>query len=109
VTTIYPLAKLVPLIRKTQKSDQTVGLITGCFDIIHLGHIQLFQFAKKYVDILIIGLDNDQTIRLTKGPNRPIHKYTERVKFLSEIKSIDYIFKINPKSNYQRKIGRYYL
>lgn len=60
-----------------------------------MGHINLFRFAKKYADILIVGLDNDKTIRMTKGPKRPINNYKRRSEFLTELNSIDYIFKIN--------------
>lgn len=78
----------------TKRGHKKVGLVFGAYDVLHMGHINLFRLAKKHVDILIIGLDNDQTIKLSKGKNRPINNYHRRSNFLSEITNVDYIFKI---------------
>jgi len=85
---------------QTQKSKK-IWLITGCFDVLHLGHIRLFQFAKKHVDYLIVGLEQDETIRLTKGNNRPIHDIQTRNSDIQEIKSIDEIFYIEEIIDYK--------
>ena len=60
-----------------------------------MGHINLFRLAKKHVDCLIVGLDNDQTIKNTKGKTRPINNYKRRSQFLSELSSVEYIFQID--------------
>jgi len=78
-----------------------VGLVTGCFDIIHIGHIHLFQFAKKHVDYLIVGLEQDETIRLTKWEDRPIHNIKIRTEILQEVRSIDEIFHIKDILDYK--------
>jgi cytidyltransferase-like protein len=88
------LTSITRLAAITSKSNQKTGLITGCFDILHIGHIELFRFAKKHVDILIVGLENDETIRMSKGQNRPIHNLSQRSEVLSELTSIDYLFTI---------------
>jgi D-beta-D-heptose 7-phosphate kinase/D-beta-D-heptose 1-phosphate adenosyltransferase len=79
---------------KLQNRGKSVGIVVGGFDVLHLGHINLFKVAKRHVDFLIVGLDNDETLKLTKGKNRPINNYNRRSKFLSEITLVDYIFKI---------------
>jgi D-beta-D-heptose 7-phosphate kinase/D-beta-D-heptose 1-phosphate adenosyltransferase len=63
----------------------------GCFDILHLGHIKLFQYAKSIGDKLIVGIDSDDRIRKNKGNNRPINSEKNRLDFLSSIKFIDKI------------------
>lgn len=68
-----------------------IGLIFGCFDLVHLGHLQLFRFAKKYTDTLIISLTNDQSITLTKKGTRPIYNLNQRSKFLTQLKNIDLV------------------
>lgn len=78
-----------------QKKNMNVGLVVGAFDVLHMGHINLFRHAKKYADILIVGLDNDETLAITKGENRPINNYRRRSQFLSEIAIIDHVFKID--------------
>jgi cytidyltransferase-like protein len=86
--------RLFKIIQTSKSSGQKIGLITGCFDIIHAGHIDLFRYAKKHVDTLIIGLENDDTIRLSKGPTRPIHHLAQRSLVISEMASVDYVFAI---------------
>lgn len=80
--------------RNAAKNNKTVGLIVGGFDILHMGHLNLFRLARKKVDVVIVGLDNDQTLKTTKGKNRPINNYNRRSQFLSDLTTIDYIFKI---------------
>lgn len=81
-----------------QKEGETVGLVVGSFDILHLGHINLFRFVKKYADFLIIGLDNDKTIKKIKGKNRPINNYKRRSELLSDLETVDKIFLIEKTS-----------
>lgn len=73
-------------------NNESVGFVVGGFDILHMGHANLFRFAKKYTDNLIIGLDNDKTIKLVKGNNRPINNHKNRSKLLAELASVDKIF-----------------
>ena len=89
---IKKLSEVVKIARQAKKQSQTVGLITGCFDILHIDHIRLFQFAKKHCDVVIVGLDNDPTIRLSKGEGRPIHTQKIRSQVLAELESVDYVF-----------------
>lgn len=93
---IKTLTEVLKEVRELREQGKTIALITGCFDIIHIGHIELFQFAKKNADLVVVGLDNDENIRLSKGEGRPIHNYAQRSKVLEEFMSIDYIFKIDP-------------
>lgn len=88
------ISEIVTIVSKLKKSGKKVGLITGCFDILHAGHIDLFTFAKKHVDVLVLGLDDDKSIKLSKGPTRPINRFKYRAEVLNEIHSIKYIFKI---------------
>lgn len=89
---IKTLSELGKICHRLKKEGKTIGLITGCFDILHIGHIELFRFAKKSADIVIVGLDNDETIKLSKGDGRPIHNSKQRAVVLSELASIDYVF-----------------
>ncbi len=92
---IKSLEKLVKHIHNKKKNQKTVGLITGCFDIIHPGHVHFIQEAKSHCDILILGVENDENIARVKGTGRPIHTFEERALILSEMKSVTYLFKID--------------
>lgn len=97
ITTLDGVVKFSKHIRK---SGQTVGLVVGSFDILHLGHINLFRYAKKHVDVLIVGLDNDKTIKLVKGNSRPINNFKRRSELLSDLQTIDKIFEIKTISHH---------
>lgn len=61
----------------------------GCYDIIHIGHIHLFQYAKSLGDKLIVGIDSDNRIKTLKGDSRPINCEAHRKIVLESIKYID--------------------
>lgn len=71
--------------------DKKVVFTNGCFDILHAGHIDLLQKAKELGDILVVGLNSDESIKRIKGDKRPINKLDYRIKMLSSIQCVDYI------------------
>jgi len=64
---VVTLNKVANYSKRKLREGRSVGLVAGSYDICHLGHIRLFRLAKKYVDILIVGLDSDRTIKKDKG------------------------------------------
>ncbi len=97
---IKSLSELSKICAELKKQGKTVGLITGCFDILHVGHIEAFKKAKQKVDILVVGLDNDKSIKISKGNNRPVFKFLQRANVLGELESVDFIIKINQVINF---------
>jgi len=63
----------------------------GCFDIVHPGHIYYLTEAKKYGDILIIGLNTDESVSRLKGANRPINNQHDRATVIDALKPVDYV------------------
>ena len=63
--------------------------VNGCFDILHRGHFELFNFAKSLGDILIVGIDDDEKVTKDKGKGRPYNKLEDRVYALESLKAID--------------------
>ena len=61
----------------------------GCFDIVHIGHINLLNFAKEKGDRLIVGINSDSSIKRLKGEKRPINNQMDRKYFLENIKAVD--------------------
>jgi D-beta-D-heptose 7-phosphate kinase/D-beta-D-heptose 1-phosphate adenosyltransferase len=70
---------------------KNIVFTNGCFDILHSAHIELLKFSKNQGDILIVGLNSDDSIKRLKGENRPINDIFERSKILSLFDFIDYI------------------
>jgi cytidyltransferase-like protein len=86
----------VSKITKDLKSSNTrFGLICGCFDILHIGHIRLFKFAKSKADRLIVGLDTDTSIKKTKGENRPINNFSIRMEMVTTLTMVDFAFPLD--------------
>jgi D-beta-D-heptose 7-phosphate kinase/D-beta-D-heptose 1-phosphate adenosyltransferase len=68
-----------------------VVLTNGCFDILHSGHVAYLNQAKALGDILIVGVNSDESVRRLKGPRRPINRIVDRVQVLSALSSIDHL------------------
>ena len=67
----------------------------GCFDLLHPGHVCTLKFAKGLGDILVVGVDTDEHVRVLKGPNRPIMMLSDRLKLLEAIRYVDVAVPIN--------------
>ena len=78
----------------------TVVFTNGCFDILHSAHIKILQFSKKQGDILVVGINSDESIKKLKGPERPINNIEERTNMLSLFDFIDYIIIFNDDTPY---------
>ena len=80
--------------------NKTIVFTNGCFDILHSAHIELLQFAKEQGDILVVGLNSDESIKKLKGEERPINNINERSKILSLFSFIDYIIVFSDDTPY---------
>ena len=74
----------------TQKKQKVI-FTNGCFDILHSGHCSYLNIAKKFGDIMIVGLNSDDSVRKLKGNTRPINKQEDRAYVLSSLRSVDYV------------------
>jgi len=74
-----------------RNEGKRIVFTNGCFDILHSGHISLLRFAKTQGDILIVGLNDDASIRRLKGVGRPINKSEQRIATLSEVQCVDHL------------------
>ena len=88
------------IILNLKKNDKFVVFTNGCFDIIHEGHLSLLKAAKELGDFLIIGLNSDSSVKVLKGPTRPINNENTRAKNLLKYDYVDAIIifsEITPK------------
>ena len=65
--------------------------VNGTFDVIHLGHIAMLNYAKSLGDYLIVAIDSDERVKQLKGPSRPINTVIERKTLLENLKSVDQV------------------
>ena len=83
--------EIAEIAQKLHDTDRKIVFTNGCFDIIHRGHIEYLNKAKKLGDILIIGLNSDDSVRRLKGVNRPINYEQDRAVVLDNLKQVDYV------------------
>jgi rfaE bifunctional protein nucleotidyltransferase chain/domain len=79
------------IIKDLKKKGKRIVFTNGCFDILHLGHIRYLEDAKSLGDILVVGVNSDHSVRILKGPERPILPEMERAEILSGFWCVDYI------------------
>ncbi len=88
---IKTLDELKSIIHDLKLKNKKIVFTNGCFDILHTGHTRLFSFAKKQGDILILGLNSDDSVKRLKGSERPINSQEKRAEVLANFSQIDYI------------------
>jgi len=84
-------SELVRLIESEKANGRTVVLTNGCFDILHIGHVRYLQDARALGDLLVVGVNSDDSVRRLKGPDRPVVPEFERVEILSALECVDYV------------------
>ena len=85
-------------IKLLKERKKRIVFTNGCFDLLHKGHIDLLNKASTYGDILIVGLNSDNSIKTLKGQERPIENEIIRSKKLLEISTVDFVIIFNSET-----------
>lgn len=88
---IQTLPRLARLIRQAKARGRRVVLTNGCFDLVHAGHVQVLERARRYGDLLVVALNSDASVRRLKGAGRPILGQRDRARLLAAMESVDYV------------------
>lgn len=92
---LIPREVLKQIVKLLKEEGKKVVFTNGCFDILHAGHVDYLAKAKAKGDILIIGLNSDESVSRIKGKLRPIINQNERAFVLSNLRSVDYVTLFN--------------
>jgi rfaE bifunctional protein nucleotidyltransferase chain/domain len=84
------LDTLQSLRQQWRSQSKTVVFTNGCFDIVHAGHVAYLSEARKLGDVLVLGLNSDESVRRLKGASRPINTAADRAAVLAALRSVDY-------------------
>lgn len=84
-------AEIAAIAKNLRNEGAKVVFTNGCFDILHLGHVRYLREAKKLGDILVIGLNSDDSVTALKGPGRPYVSEMERAEVLASLECVDYV------------------
>ncbi len=91
------------LIKKLEGERKGMVLVftNGCFDIIHAGHCHYLEEARRLGDILVVGLNSDESVKRIKGKGRPIIPQEQRAKVLSSLQPVDYVVIFNEDTPFE--------
>ncbi|UKL14640.1 D-glycero-beta-D-manno-heptose 1-phosphate adenylyltransferase [Dissulfurimicrobium hydrothermale] len=76
---------------RRRRAGQRMVFTNGCFDIIHAGHVQYLETARRMGDFLVVGLNSDRSVSGIKGKGRPINNEWARARVLAGLQAVDYI------------------
>lgn len=78
----------------------SVVFTNGCFDILHRAHLELLKFCKSSGDIVVVGINSDESVKKLKGPARPINNQKDRKYFLESLRFVDLVIVFNEDTPY---------
>ena len=79
------------LAQDAKKNGKSIIFTNGCFDLLHPGHLHVLGAAKDLGDILIVGLNSDESVKTLKGPDRPVMNESSRAILLAGLEMVDYV------------------
>jgi len=88
---LMPPRVLARLLESARRANRKVVFTNGCFDILHPGHVDLLRRARALGDLLVVGINDDASVRRLKGPGRPVNELRARASVLAGLSSVDYV------------------
>ena len=98
---ICSTCEIIKIVEKLKKENKKIVFTNGCFDLLHIGHVSLFQKAKTLGDVLIVAINSDASLAQLKGPKRPLVPQTDRTQILAALSCIDYVVVFNEQTPYE--------
>jgi rfaE bifunctional protein nucleotidyltransferase chain/domain len=83
---------LVPWRKQLRAAGKRLVVTNGCFDLLHAGHVTYLEAARNHGDALLVGVNDDASVRELKGPGRPVNSEADRALVLSALESVDGVF-----------------
>lgn len=91
VEKIQPLENLASRVARLRAEGRRVVFTNGCFDLLHSGHIELLEGARSHGDVLVVGINSDDSVRRLKGEGRPILGESERARILAALEAVSFV------------------
>jgi len=95
---IKKASALARVISRLHAKGRKIVFTNGCFDILHVGHVEYLRKARSLGDILVVGLNSDSSVHKIKGKDRPVNRENDRAKVLSALYFVDYIVMFNEET-----------
>ncbi len=95
---IKVLDELEKILDKHRGNNDKIVFTNGCFDILHIGHVEYLKFSRRAGDVLVVGLNTDESVRAQKGQGRPFVAEDERARLVSALEDVDYVVLFNEQT-----------
>lgn len=82
---------LAEALARERAAGRTIAFANGCFDVLHVGHIRYIQGAAREADLLVVGVNGDESVRELKGAGRPVMNETERAEIIAAVRGVSYV------------------
>ena len=82
---------LADALTRERAQGKRIAFANGCFDVLHVGHIRYLQGAAEVADVLVVGVNGDESVRALKGAGRPVMNEQERAELISAIRGVSYV------------------
>ena len=82
---------LASRVREAHASGRSVAFANGCFDLLHVGHVRYLEAAAQEADVLIVAINDDQSVRALKGEGRPVLAAENRAELVAALRCVDFV------------------
>lgn len=78
-------------VERARAEGRSVALANGCFDLLHVGHVRYLEGARREADVLVVGVNDDDSVRRLKGEGRPLMPAADRALLVGALRSVDHV------------------
>jgi rfaE bifunctional protein nucleotidyltransferase chain/domain len=84
-------ADLIARVANQRQAGRTIAFANGCFDLLHVGHVRYLAAAGQEADVLIVAINDDESVRMLKGQGRPVLSAADRAELVAALRCVDYV------------------
>ncbi len=88
---LIPRNQIESKVAQLRAEGKKIVTTNGCFDILHLGHVRILEAAREMGDVLIVGINTDESVKRLKGPERPLNHHLDRAEVVGALKAVDFV------------------
>ena len=84
-------ADLIARVADQRQAGRTIAFANGCFDLLHVGHVRYLAAAGQEADVLIVAINDDESVKMLKGQGRPVLPAADRAELVAALRCVDYV------------------
>jgi len=94
------LEEIKAIVLGARNDGKKIAFTNGCFDLLHRGHVHVLRAARACADLLIVGVNSDESVKQIKGPTRPVLPESDRCELLGAMEMVDFVILFNEPAPY---------